>query len=138
MIVVNDGYIRKIDELGRIVIPKDIRNKLKINDNENVMVECNDNIISIFKFSYLGSYVSFIDKIGNLFLDLFKFHFSVYDMDRLVYSNLNRKVFNFTEIPIIVNSVQVGVLMFDSSCDFKIGKLFSRLLSIFLVSINFE
>ncbi len=138
MIVVNEGYIRKIDELGRIVIPKDIRNKLKINDNENVRIECNDKMISIFKYSYLSNYVGFIENIGNLFMEIFGFYFSVYDMDNLIYSNINDKLFDYNDFPIIINSVQVGVLKVDSSCDIKVGKLFARLLSIFLISIDFE
>lgn len=138
MIVVNDGYIRKIDELGRIVIPKDIRNKLKINDNENVRIECNDKMISIFKYSYLSNYVGFIENIGNLFMEIFNFYFSVYDMDNLIYSNINDKLIDYNDFPIIVNSVQVGVLNVASSCDIKVGKLFARLLSIFLISIDFE
>lgn len=138
MIVVNEGYIRKIDELGRIVIPKDIRNKLKINDNENVRIECNDKMISIFKYSYLSNYVGFIENIGNLFMEIFGFYFSVYDMDNLIYSNINDKLFDYNDFPIIINSVQVGVLKVYSSCDIKVGKLFARLLSIFLISIDFE
>lgn len=134
----NDGYIRKIDELGRIVIPKDIRNKLKINDNENVRIECNDKMISIFKYSYLSNYVGFIENIGNLFMEIFNFYFSVYDMDNLIYSNINDKLIDYNDFPIIVNSVQVGVLNVASSCDIKVGKLFARLLSIFLISIDFE
>lgn len=138
MIVVNDGYIRKIDELGRIVVPKDIRNKLKISDNENVMIECNDKKILISKFSYLSNYVNFIEDIGKLFFDTFGLCFSVYDMDKLIYSNVRDSVVGCNEIPIIVNSVQVGVLMIDKSCDINIGKLFSKLLAIFLLSFNFE
>ena len=34
-----NGYIRKIDELGRIVIPKEVRKKLGIQDNENIFLE---------------------------------------------------------------------------------------------------
>lgn len=38
---------RKIDELGRLVIPKEMRNKLGIKDNDPVNIECIENKIII-------------------------------------------------------------------------------------------
>lgn len=34
----NTGMVRKIDELGRIVIPKEIRNSLHIKNGEDVSI----------------------------------------------------------------------------------------------------
>ena len=40
------GIIRRIDELGRIVIPKEIRKNLRIKEGENLEIYIeNDNII---------------------------------------------------------------------------------------------
>ena len=40
------GIIRRIDELGRIVIPKEIRRSLRIKEGENIEILIdNDNII---------------------------------------------------------------------------------------------
>ena len=38
MVYVNNEYVRKIDELGRIVIPKEIRNVLSIHSNDNLEI----------------------------------------------------------------------------------------------------
>lgn len=38
---------RKIDELGRLCIPKEMRNKLGIKDNDPVNIECIENKIII-------------------------------------------------------------------------------------------
>ena len=41
------GVVRRIDELGRIVIPKEIRKNLRIRDGENIEIytDINNNII---------------------------------------------------------------------------------------------
>lgn len=41
--------IRKIDNLGRIVIPAEIRKQLEIDDNTNLKIEVEDNKIVISK-----------------------------------------------------------------------------------------
>lgn len=49
----NSGMIRKIDELGRIVIPKEIRKNLKLNMGDNVEIYIEDNKITLKKHSTL-------------------------------------------------------------------------------------
>ena len=45
------GIIRRIDELGRIVIPKEIRKSLRINEGENLEIYINNDSIVLKKFS---------------------------------------------------------------------------------------
>lgn len=52
---------RKIDELGRLVIPKEMRNKLGIKDNDPVNIECIENKIIITNPSEID-YKARIDK----------------------------------------------------------------------------
>ena len=47
----NSGMVRKIDELGRIVIPKEIRKNLKLNMGDNVEIFVDENKIVLKKFS---------------------------------------------------------------------------------------
>ena len=44
------GVTRRIDELGRIVIPKEIRKNLKIRDNDELLINVNDNNIVLSKY----------------------------------------------------------------------------------------
>lgn len=59
------GVIRRIDELGRIVIPKEIRKNLRIKDGENIeiLIE-NDNVI-LKKFSELDK----VSEISQILVD---------------------------------------------------------------------
>ena len=38
-------FIRKIDDLGRIVIPKELRGKLKLSENENILLKPDTGLI---------------------------------------------------------------------------------------------
>lgn len=64
------GFVRKIDALGRIVIPKEIRHKLNISDNcpleissesSNIVIRKTENICSICGSK--SNLVNFKDKL---------------------------------------------------------------------------
>lgn len=67
------GITRRIDDLGRIVIPKEIRKNLKIKENEVLEIFINNDEIILKKFSYfndsekvLSDYIKVInDMTGN-------------------------------------------------------------------------
>lgn len=44
------GIVRKLDELGRVVIPKEIRNKLDIEEKDPIEVYIDGNSIVLKKF----------------------------------------------------------------------------------------
>ena len=44
------GITRRIDDLGRVVIPKEIRRNLKIKDSEEVEISVIDNKIVLSKY----------------------------------------------------------------------------------------
>ena len=96
-----NGYIRKIDELGRIVIPKGLRQRLRIQEGENLIVTCIDKNINVSKYSYIAINQNFIKKIGDLASSLFKYNIIITDLENIIYSNkpinnfeLNSEVFN--------------------------------------------
>lgn len=65
---IQNSNIRRIDELGRIVIPKDIRKKLRIKDNEPLEIYIENEEIIIKKYSALPDIKEYIDlliDIGN-------------------------------------------------------------------------
>ena len=67
------GITRRIDDLGRIVIPKEIRKNLKIKENEVLEIFINNDEIILKKFSpfndsekVLSDYIKVInDMTGN-------------------------------------------------------------------------
>ena len=59
------GVIRRIDELGRIVIPKEIRRNLKIRDGESIEIFIENHSIILKKFSLMEDSINFANKIVN-------------------------------------------------------------------------
>lgn len=61
------GMVRKIDELGRIVIPKEIRKNINIHDGEELEIIIENNNIVLKKKDTLFSNMSLLKKICYLF-----------------------------------------------------------------------
>lgn len=62
------GIVRKIDELGRIVIPKELRKNLNINTGDDFQIYIEDEKIILEKFSYIKSNENVILKIIKNFM----------------------------------------------------------------------
>lgn len=79
----NTGITRKIDELGRLVIPKEIRKnyELEVGDNLEFLVDENNNIV-LKKFSKLNN----INKITDIIID------SLYDICNHKYIIFNKEI----------------------------------------------
>ena len=78
------GIVRRIDNLGRVVIPKEIRKTLKIKENEQVEINVSNDNIVLNKYSDIHEY----DKSINNLIDIIK---SVYDRD-IIITNLDKIV----------------------------------------------
>ncbi len=59
--------IRKIDELGRIVLPKDIRKTLNIHTGDLLELQTNQNILSITKYSSIQEIAYLLEILLNTF-----------------------------------------------------------------------
>ncbi len=67
------GIVRKVDDLGRIVIPKEIRKTLKIREGDELEISVEDNTkILLRKYEPLGevlkvcsSYIETLSKVSN-------------------------------------------------------------------------
>ena len=70
------GIVRRIDELGRIVIPKEIRKQLLIKEGESISFSMENDKIVLSKYSYLNKLSSNVQrmlellykKYGNIFM----------------------------------------------------------------------
>ena len=61
------GISRKIDDLGRIVLPKELRNTLNINAGDDFEITIDNNKIILEKYSKLDSFEDIIKKYINCF-----------------------------------------------------------------------
>ena len=132
-----NNYIRKIDELGRIVIPKEVRNKLKIQDNESILISLDDNKINISKYSYLNNYNKFINELCNQLTEIFKLEISISDREKNIFSNITEKTSNEYHEDIIKDSTIIGNVTIYSKTNEDISKLtkfVTRIITIFLTT----
>lgn len=128
----NNSYVRKIDELGRVVIPKEVRNKLNIQDNENIIIYSDNKSINITKYSYLGENNNFIINVCDSLADIYKIEVDIFDRDKIIFSN-NKSGYRFIlEKDLIKDSVLIGSIKFYSnSLDNNIIKFFMRIINLY-------
>ena len=62
----NSGIVRKIDELGRIVIPKEIRNTLNIKNGESIEIKVINEEIILKKYYKMKNEIDDIKKYINI------------------------------------------------------------------------
>lgn len=62
------GILRRIDELGRIVVPKEIRKKLKIREGDNLDIFVSEDTVILRKYSPLND----LETILKVLLDGYK------------------------------------------------------------------
>lgn len=90
------GLVRRIDELGRIVIPKDIRKALRLKDGESVEIFLENDNILLKKYSPLENLNVFYENyVSSLHSSLGKNVFII-DRDKIVASSgdLKKKYLN--------------------------------------------
>lgn len=78
------GVVRRIDDLGRIVIPKEIRRSLRIHDGESMEIFVDNELIALKKYSSLDE----LTNISNLLVDAIyneiKKSVFITDMDKII------------------------------------------------------
>ena len=80
------GIIRRTDDLGRIVIPKAIRNSLKIQDGEPLEFFIDGNIICLKKYNTTEIY---INELVNLTKEIYDDYLNNADSFN-IYENINQ------------------------------------------------
>lgn len=81
------GVIRRIDELGRIVLPKEIRRNLGIREGENLEIFVEDEKVILKKYSKIKDYKEIIQTIGNLVTQVYEINLMISDRDKIVYAH---------------------------------------------------
>lgn len=161
------GIVRKIDELGRIVLPKEMRKCLNINTGDDFQIRLEDEKIILEKYSYLKNYEQEILSIINCFISETTYDISLVvnskiinknneiidqKLDRLIQERkvfecknieeleLNKKLIiegRYIILPIVVNSDLLGSLIIVSKDDIINMEKASKLL-LKLIKSKFE
>lgn len=131
------GVIRRIDELGRIVIPKEIRKNLGIREGDNLEILIENDKLLLQKYSKVSNYQEEIKNIINNISKSFNVNINFYDREKIIYSSNNNfekinikkyindiinerkemtvelENYNFFCKPVILLSDVIGILVFE-------------------------
>lgn len=78
------GVVRRIDELGRIVLPKEIRKVLKIKAGDNLEIFMNDRDIVLSKYNIFDDKKDLFDMLANCVLGYVKKSFIITDTSKII------------------------------------------------------
>ena len=103
------GVTRKIDELGRIVIPKEIRKSLKIQEGSEMEIYVQNAQIVLSKYSPLFEYSTLANDCLDVIVDKYNLPCFICDKDKIIASRLLKKDILNQDIPCeILNVIQKG------------------------------
>ena len=87
------GVVRRIDDLGRVVIPKEIRRTLRIRDGESLEIYVENDMIALKKYSPMDDLSEVAGEIGSILNQCLSRDVIVTDRDRIIsiYGNLKSK-----------------------------------------------
>lgn len=85
----NTGIVRKVDTLGRLVIPKEIRKSLSIKDGEELEISIGNEEIILKKYKRLLNLKNTIEKYFKLLQENIDFAIIVVDREQYITTNYN-------------------------------------------------
>jgi stage V sporulation protein T len=87
------GVTRKIDELGRIVIPKEIRKNLGIRDGESLEIFIDNESIILKKYEEISKYETYSINLCNLISNIYEVDVIITNREKIVACN-NSNIIN--------------------------------------------
>ena len=147
----SNGSIKKIDDLGRIVIPRSIRKSLSIKKDDSLEISIFNDSIKIDKAKAIKRFDDVVIKYAKLFSDC-NINMLVTNRDSVIFNNTNIDNINVIELlnlslydlinkgkdicidcdirPIIIDSNPEGIVIIcKSSCNEIVGELFNKLVT---------
>ena len=85
------GMVRRVDSLGRIVIPKEIRKVLKIKENEQVEINISDDKIILNRYSELDEYDLSINNLIESIKEIYNKDIIITNLNSFVLATSNYK-----------------------------------------------
>lgn len=84
----NTGIVRRLDELGRVVIPKEIRSILRLREGEQVEILMQNETLTLRKYSRLGEGFEEVEKLCQTLKKSAKCQVFAVDSSRFVFSTV--------------------------------------------------
>ena len=85
------GVVRRIDDLGRIVIPKEIRRTLRIRDGESLEIFVEDEMIALKKYSSMNDLNDICKDLVNTINHTLEKNVLITDRDSVISMSGNNK-----------------------------------------------
>lgn len=101
------GVIRRIDELGRIVIPKEIRRNLGIRDGENVEIFTDSDSIILKKYYRMSTNSDLANSLCELINNEFNYKIMITDREKVISAKgFNEEIINKTIPEEFINIIE--------------------------------
>lgn len=91
------GIIRRVDELGRIVIPVEIRKILCIKEGENLEFNIQNNEIILKKKSLMVNGISILNDIDRTIADIIDGNYIITDREKVIFSSISSLIGNYND-----------------------------------------
>ncbi len=98
------GIIRRVDELGRIVLPKDLRRKLQIKEGTCLEIFIDNNQLILKEYSLLKNFEEIAEKICECLFSTLEENIYITDLTKVIVASginkkdsLNKKITIFVE-----------------------------------------
>ena len=99
------GMVRRVDSLGRIVIPKEIRKDLKIKENEQVEINVSNDQIVLNRYSELNEYDESINNLIDIIEDIFDKNIIITNLSSIALTSSKYKELVNKELSSFLNNI---------------------------------
>ena len=147
-----NGQIKRIDELGRIVIPKDIRKRLSIKTNDTLEIGMDGDKIVLNKRIAIKEYNDYVKTLLTILTNYSGIKFLVTNREDIIFNNtdiegfevkkyINMSLYEMDKVkdeicsgcdirPVIIDSNVEGIIIvINSECNKEIGKIINILVT---------
>ena len=147
-----NGQIKRIDELGRIVIPKDIRKRLSIKTNDTLEIGMDSDKIVLNKRIAIKEYNDYVKTLLTILTNYSGIKFLATNREDIIFNNtdiegfevkkyINMSLYEMDKVkdeicsgcdirPVIIDSNVEGIIIvINSECNKEIGKIINILVT---------
>ena len=147
-----NGQIKRIDELGRIVIPKDIRKRLSIKTNDTLEIGMDGDKIVLNKRIAIKEYNDYVKTLLTILTNYSGIKFLATNREDIIFNNteiegfevkkyISMSLYEMDKVkdeicsgcdirPVIIDSNVEGIIIvINSECNKEIGKIINILVT---------